>query len=76
MAIQHEGQERALSGVEGGNAVLRDELRNLSIRVAQQVASVHGIVTKAEADRLDYLRDALGMDYDAINGRWRLYPHV
>jgi len=47
-----------------------EALMRLEEYVARQVSSVHGTLTKANADALDRLRKAVGRQWDAINRRW------
>ena len=44
-----------------------DELKNLSIRVAMTIGSVHGVVTHHETFRLSCLEGNTGYKYDAVN---------
>ena len=46
----------------------RKRLQNLMELITMQVCSVHGSVTKAEADERDRLEDIIGETWDAING--------
>jgi len=47
-----------------------EALMRLEEYVARQVSSVHGTLTKADAEALDRLRKAVGRQWDAINRRW------
>lgn len=47
-----------------------EALMRLEEYVARQVSSVHGTLTKANADALDRLRKAVGRQWDAINRQW------
>ena len=48
----------------------KERLQRLSERIARAVCSVHGVVTKQEADERERLIAAVGRDWDAINRRW------
>ena len=49
------------------------ELKVLAIRVTKAVCDVNGTITRPEVERLDYLRNKHGKDYDAINCVWENY---
>lgn len=46
----------------------RQALRSITERVARQIASVHGFVTKSEADELERLESLVGQRWDAFLG--------
>ena len=47
-----------------------EELKTLAIRITRAVCDIHGTITKQEIDRLDFLTDKYGKDYDAVNCVW------
>ncbi len=46
-----------------------EQLKRIETECAMAVCSVHGVITKNMIDRLDALRSATGMTYDAVNGK-------
>ena len=49
----------------------RRELKDLEDRIARKVNSIHGVVTQAEAERLEQLRRVVGESWDAVNMKWK-----
>ena len=50
------------------------ELKELSLAVARVVSSVHGVLTRAEADRLGRLQAEMGVRYDWSMRRFEPIP--
>ena len=51
----------------------KQELKSLSIIVTQAVCDIFAWCSKEETNRLNYLRNKLGIDYDAVNQVWTEY---
>ena len=47
-----------------------EELKAIAIRITRAVCDVNGTITKQEINRLDFLTDKYGKDYDAVNCVW------
>lgn len=50
------------------------DLRSVNERIAFAVASVHGVVTRADTDARARLERVVGRTYDAVNRQWTEVP--